>query len=172
MSDAAPPGAAAALALPAGVRLRPAGDADLPLLERVYASTRTEELAMTDWDDAKKAAFLAFQFQAQHHHYRTHYHDAEFLVIACGGQDVGRLYLHWRRAELRVVDIALLPEARGRGIGGALLEALMAAASAQGKAVSIHVERMNPAMRLYTRLGFRKAGEHGVYDLMEWRAGA
>ena len=42
--------------------------------------------------------------------------------------------------------------------------------AAQGQGVSIHVERMNPAMRLYLRLGFAKVDEHGVYDLMEWRA--
>lgn len=158
------------LQLPPGVALRPITDADLPFLERVYASTRTEELAQTDWGDAQKAAFLSFQFQAQHRHYATHYTDAEFLVVERDAAAVGRLYLHWRREELRIVDIALLPEARGDGLGTTLLEALQAAATAQRKRVSIHVERMNPAMRLYLRLGFRKAGEHGIYDLMEWRA--
>lgn len=164
--------ARALLALPQGVRLRPITDADLPFLERVYASTRTEELAQTGWSDTQKQAFLSFQFRAQHHHYTTQYDDPELLVIERDDRAVGRLYLHWRRAELRIIDIALLPEARAQGLGSALLNTLMAAASAEGKAVSIHVEQMNPAMRLYLRLGFRKAGEHGVYELMEWRGGA
>jgi ribosomal protein S18 acetylase RimI-like enzyme len=147
-------------------------DADLPLLERVYASTREDELAQTDWSDAQKAQFIAFQFQAQHRHYTTHYHGAQFLVIEREGVPVGRLYLHWRSDELRVVDIALLPEARGHGIGNALLDALMAHAASQGKGVSIHVEQMNPAMRLYQRLGFVRIGEHGIYRLMQWRPDA
>jgi ribosomal protein S18 acetylase RimI-like enzyme len=156
------------LSLPPDVGLRPIVDADLPLLERIYGSTRVEELAQTDWDEAGKAAFIAFQFQAQHLHYTTHYHDAQFFVIERDGEAVGRLYLHWRERELRIVDIALLPDARGHGLGGALLKALMDAAAAAGKTVSIHVEQMNPAMRLYQRLGFRRIGEHGIYHLMEW----
>lgn len=158
--------------LPPGITLRPITEADLPFLEQVYGSTRTEELARTDWDDAQKAAFIGFQFRAQHQHYQAHYGGAEYYVIEHHGRAAGRLYLHWRAAELRIVDIALLPQARGLGTGGALLAALMRAAAAAGKAVSIHVERMNPAMRLYRRLGFRKAGEHGIYDLMEWRSDA
>jgi ribosomal protein S18 acetylase RimI-like enzyme len=155
--------------LTAGLRLRPACDRDLAFLESVYAGTRAEELAQTDWTDAQKAAFVSFQFRAQHQHYRTHYADAQFQVIERAGIPVGRLYLHWRATELRIVDIALLPEFRGHGVGGAVLGALLACAGTHGLTVSIHVERMNPAMRLYRRLGFGKAGEHGIYDLMEWR---
>ena len=82
--------------------------------------------------------------------------------------------MKWRAVETakRIVDIALLPEARGHGTGAALLSALLAAAARDGRSVSIHVEQMNPAMRLYHRLGFLKAGEHGIYHLMEWRADA
>lgn len=156
------------LQLPEHLRLRLITDADLPFLERVYASTRTEELAQTDWSAQQTSDFLAFQFRAQHQHYLAHYRDAGFFVVEHDGLAVGRLYLHWRGDELRIVDISLLPEARGRGLGGTLLQALMAQAAAEAKSVSIHVEQMNPAMRLYLRLGFRKVGEHGIYHLMQW----
>jgi ribosomal protein S18 acetylase RimI-like enzyme len=66
----------------------------------------------------------------------------------------------------------LLPEYRGKGLGAALLRDLMDEAAAAGKAVSIHVEKFNPAMRLYRRLGFATAEDKGVYDLMRWTAGA
>lgn len=164
------PACGTALRLPPDLRLRPTTEADLPLLERIYASTRIEELAQTDWSDAQKADFLRFQFHAQHQHYTTHYTDAQFFVIQRDGVPVGRLYLHWRPSELRIVDIALLPEHRGHGTGGALLRALLEAADGHGMSTSIHVEQMNRAMSLYRRLGFRKIGEHGIYHLMEWRA--
>ena len=72
---------------------------------------------------------------------------------------------------MRAHDIALLPEHRGAGIGGRLLQDLLTEAAASGKRVSIHVERFNPAMRLYERLGFTKQEEVGVYFRMEWSAG-
>jgi ribosomal protein S18 acetylase RimI-like enzyme len=81
----------------------------------------------------------------------------------------GRFYVHRREREIRLMDIALLPEHRGRGIGSALLHDLFAEAAAAGKRVTVHVEEYNPARRLYERLGFKKIGEHGVYHLMEWR---
>jgi L-amino acid N-acyltransferase YncA len=59
---------------------------------------------------------------------------------------------------------------RGRGFGTALFRDLMDEAAAVGKAVSIHVEKFNPAMRFYRRLGFTSVEDKGVYDLMHWSA--
>lgn len=160
---------ASTLALPAGLRLRPMVEDDRPFLLQVYASTRSDELALTAWSEPQKADFIAFQFHAQHTHYAHHYHDAEFLVIEREGRAAGRLYLH-RGQDLRIVDISLLPEARGQGIGSALLRALMDEARASAIPVSIHVERSNPALRLYRRLGFLPVSEHGIYLLMRWRS--
>jgi ribosomal protein S18 acetylase RimI-like enzyme len=150
---------------------RPAADADLLFLFDVYAGTRAEELEATGWPEELRRIFLRQQFDAQHHHYRAHYPDAEWLVVSQHGRDVGRLYLEEWPSQYRIIDIALLPEARGQGIGGAILADVLAMAAAVGKAVSIHVEKNNPALSLYRRLGFATAEDKGVYDLMEWRAG-
>ncbi len=156
----------------AGARLgfRGISDSDLPLLARIYASTRTEELAPVPWSKAEKAAFLEMQFRAQHAHYQQYYPQAEWLVMMRGDEDIGRLYLERLPSQHRIIDIALLPEYRGHGFGGALLRDLMDEAAAAGKAVSIHVEKLNPAMRLYRRLGFVTEEDRGVYDLMRWTA--
>jgi ribosomal protein S18 acetylase RimI-like enzyme len=160
------------------LHLRPITDADVPLLLRIYASTRAAELAAVPWDDAAKAAFVQMQFQAQHQHYRQQYADAQFCVAEAGSEDgqgrvaVGRLYV-WRRAgSLHIVEITILPEFRQRGFGTWLLQALQCEAAAAGRAgvVSIHVEHGNPALSLYRRLGFQKVRENGMHDLMEWRA--
>jgi ribosomal protein S18 acetylase RimI-like enzyme len=154
-----------------GLTFRPMSDADLPFLAALYASTREAELAPVPWSDAEKRAFLRQQFEAQHVHYMTYYGDAEFLIIEKDNEAVGRLYLHGGAAELRIVDIAFLPDWRGRGLGTAILQDLCEEAAAAGKAVSIHVECYNPALRLYRRLGFAQVEDKGVYRLMEWRAG-
>jgi GNAT superfamily N-acetyltransferase len=149
--------------------LRPAEAADRDLLYRIYASTREEEIALTDWTESQIAAFLTQQFTAQDTHYREHYSGAVFNLILLDGDPVGRLYLHRRLSDIRIMDIALLPPHRNRSIATALLRDLQTEAATAATPLTIHVEQFNPALRLYTRLGFRPIAEHGVYLLMEWR---
>jgi ribosomal protein S18 acetylase RimI-like enzyme len=155
-----------------GLNFRRITAADLPFLARVYASIRAEELAATDWSDQHKAAFLDQQFQAQHAHYQRYYPNADWLVTGHQGRDIGRLYIERWPSQHRIIDIAFLPEHCGKGFGAALLRDLQDEAAAAGKAVSIHVEKLNPAMRLYRRLGFVTEEDKGVYDLMRWTAAA
>jgi len=149
--------------------LRPVSPDDQEFLYRVYAATREEELAQVDWEVSQKEAFLRMQFNAQHAYYQENYREAAFQVILLEGEPVGRLYLHRRPQEIRIVDISLLPAFRGRGIGSTLLKEILAEGDRSGRVVTIHVERFNPALRLYTRLGFRQAADRGVYLFMEWK---
>jgi ribosomal protein S18 acetylase RimI-like enzyme len=159
-----------ARAAKAGLTFRPITDGDLPFLALVYASTRAGELAATDWSDEQKATFLEQQFRAQHAHYQRYYPQADWLVTVREGEDIGRLYIERWPSQHRIIDITLLPAHRGRRLGYALLRDLQDEAAAASKAVSIHVEKFNPAMRLYRRLGFATAEDKGVYDLMRWTA--
>ncbi|MDH2386759.1 GNAT family N-acetyltransferase [Bradyrhizobium sp. CER78] len=145
-------------------------EADLPFLGRLYASTRAEELAVVPWSEADKAAFLEQQFRAQHTHYQQYYPNSDWLVITHGAEDIGRFYIERWPSQHRIIDIAFMPAHRGKGYGEALLRDAMDEADAAGKDVSIHVEKLNPAMRLYRRLGFVTEEDKGVYDLMRWRA--
>jgi len=145
-----------------------AGSADLAFLCRLYASTRQEELAQTGWPQAQIDSFLQQQFEAQHVHYMKHFAKAKFdLILNTRGQPIGRLYLDERQDEIRIIDIALLPANRGNGIGGRILEDILAQAQKSHKPVRIHVEKNNPAMRLYRRLGFFPVEDQGVYELLE-----
>lgn len=142
----------------------------MEFLLRVYRSTREEELAMiVDWTAEQKDSFVRQQFAAQHAWYQEHYLGASFDVVLVDGVPAGRLYLHRRPAEIRLVDITLLPEARGAGLGTSILRDLLAEGQAAGKPVTIHVEIYNPAMRLYERLGFRPVEDRGPYRLLEWQ---
>jgi ribosomal protein S18 acetylase RimI-like enzyme len=151
----------------ASITLRLATDDDLELLYRIYASTRTEELAIVPWTDAQKEDFLRMQFHAQHTYYTQQLAGTLFQIILADGEPAGRLYVDRHESDIHIVDIALLPNYRGQGIGTSLLNDLIAESEASRKTVSIHVEKYNPAMRLYERLGFRKIGDLEVYDLME-----
>lgn len=148
--------------------LRPIRPEDEPFLFRVYAGTRTEELAVVAWSDAEKEAFLLQQFRAQHEYYRENYSRASFDVIEVGGQPAGRLYVDRRQDEIRLVDIALLPEHRASGLGSRLIEGLLEEGRATLRVVTIHVEKLNRALRLYERLGFKVVADKGVYWFLEW----
>lgn len=149
------------------VGLRPIEEADQPFLERVYASTRAEELALVDWSDEQTQAFVAMQFAAQSAHYAQHYTGMSADVVLVDGEPAGRLLVaRWPR-EIRIVDISLLPEHRGGGAGTALLRDVLAEGDREGKPVTIHVERGNRARELYERLGFAEIGDAGAHALLE-----
>ncbi len=151
------------------IALRPTDTADEAFLLEVYASTRADELALTSWSDEQKDQFVRMQFTAQDRYYREHFTAASFEVILIDDERVGRLYVDRTPTEIRIVDIALLPPYRGRGIGSQLIETLQAEARARDHPLRIHVERFNPALRLYQRLGFTIVQHGDVYLLMEWK---
>lgn len=151
-----------------GVVLRPEAPEDDPFLIALYRTTRERELDMVpDWSEEQKQAFVLFQFNAQRHHYRTVLEKVAFDVIERAGEPIGRLYSQELNTQLHIVDIALVPEVRGQGLGGAILESLGFHAAKAGKPVGIFVESYNPARHLYDRLGFQPIGEQDIYLEME-----
>lgn len=150
------------------ITLRPIEPADLPFLQQLYASTRAEELAPLGWPAEQQAAFLAQQFAAQHAHYQQHYGNAAFQIVLVNGRPAGRLYLARWPNEIRLIDVTLLPEYRRAGLGARLLSDLLDESVAARKPIRLHVEKFNPALRLYQRFGFISIEDRGVYWLMEW----
>jgi ribosomal protein S18 acetylase RimI-like enzyme len=152
------------------VTMRPVTDEDHPLLFTLYASTRAEELALLPWDEAQRSAFLNMQFTAQQQHYNSYYPESAHLIILKGTSPVGRLWVDRRSDEIRILDITILPEQRGNGIGTPIIKSLMREAGESKKPLTVYVETFNRSLGLFERLGFKKVGEHGINYLMEWVA--
>ena len=157
-----------ASATTAHVELRPVTHHDREFLIGVYGATRDDELSQVTWGEGQREAFVRMQFEAQDSEYRKRNPEGTFDVVEVDGRPAGRLYVDRRPGDLRIVDISLLPEFRGAGVGGQLIVQLMDEAAASGCKLSIHVEIHNRAAELYNRLGFVVADEHGVYRRMEW----
>jgi ribosomal protein S18 acetylase RimI-like enzyme len=151
------------------ITFRPESEEDVEFLYRLYASTRTEELAVVPWSDEQKEAFLRQQFGAQRAHYLQHYDHADYSLILEDGQPIGRLYQNHLPDDVRIMDIVLMPEHRRRGIGRVLVQEVLDAARRDGKTVSIHVEAYNPALHLYESVGFRQIETNGPYLLLQWK---
>jgi len=154
--------------MPGSIQLRPIEERDRAFLRALYATTRADELAAVDWTETQKADFVRFQFRAQHTYYMEQFPDAEFDLVLEDDEPIGRLYVDRREDEIRLIDIALMPERRRSGIGGSLMRRVLDEARQADLPVQIHVERNNPALALYRRLGFEVVEDQQVYYLMKW----
>ncbi len=155
-------------ALAMEVSLRPVClPADVGLLYNIFVSTREDILNLDAWTDKEKDGFLQNQFLLQHRAYTGGYRCPEFMIIQVKGIDAGRLYMEHREKDIRIIDIAMLPLFRSHGAGSALMQDIFLLSGSGARSVSIHVEKSNPAMRWYRRMGFVKIEDADVYDLME-----
>jgi ribosomal protein S18 acetylase RimI-like enzyme len=152
--------------------LRPVQAEDESFLLQLYASARAEEIAQVAWDETQKQAFLQMQFAAQQNHYRAYFPEATHSLILVDQVPVGQIYLDRRAAEIRILDLTLLPSARGRGLGTHLLQELIKEVETTHKTLSLYVESFNRSLGLFARLGFVKAGDNGLSCLLEWHPAA
>ena len=143
---------------------------DTPFLFALYTETRANELKFAPWDEEQKTAFLQQQFQLQHHHYTTNYQNACFQIIKSDEIPIGRLYVAELADEIRIIDITILTEFRGKRIGTGLIEEILHDANEKNKVVQIYLETINQSANLFARLGFVPVTDDGVYQL--WRKSA
>lgn len=141
---------------------------DADFIAKVYFSTRKDEFAMPGWSDAQLEIFLKMQFDAQRQSYAMQFPEAENSVIKLGEIAVGRLIVDRIESEIRLVDIALLPEFRKLGIGGKIIKNLISEAENKQLPLTLTVEKTNEgAFRLYQKLGFEIVGDNAIYIAMK-----
>lgn len=154
------------------VTLRLATPKDEQFLYELYCSTRAEEMAAWGLDQAQQKVFLELQFKARQRHYDIAFSGAEHKIILCDDRPIGRILVYRSEHEIRLVDIALLTEHRSKGVGASLIEALLEESRTTGKSVTLHVDKISRAARLYERLGFSVTGDTGGSFKMEWQSEA
>ena len=154
------------------VKLRAVTPEDDPFLVAVYASTRAEELAQVEWQEGQKEAFVTWQFEMQRREYDARFPNAQYDVIEIDGLPAGRIWIGRSEEQIRLLDIALLPDFQNRGAGTSLINGLIDEARTSG----IRLRHMvfvfnNDAHRFYERLGFVEIEDVGGYKHMEWKRG-
>jgi ribosomal protein S18 acetylase RimI-like enzyme len=140
------------------IHLESARADDEEFLRRLFESTR-EDLAGIPLPEDQRQALLDMQIRAQRSHYEAAYPAARHEVIYADGAAIGAMRVDDSGDTAVLIDIALLPEWRSRGIGSSLIRTLIEGA----KPVTLHVAASNRAQGLYERLGFRLVADHGVY---------
>lgn len=152
------------------IALRSTADGDREFLLQVYTVSREAELSMTPWDDAQKRAFAAHQLDAQTYTYQVKYPNAAHDIILYDGKPVGRLYVDRGVEQIAILDITVLPEYRGKGIGTRLVSNLQNEAAATNRSVRIYLEHHNPSQKLFRTLGFEVVPDDGIDLRFEWRS--
>ena len=151
------------------VVLRATTEDDLAFVRDVFAGTRRLEVEALGGGGAADA-FIAGQWEARRRAARSaHQHVYEQIIVA-DGRDAG--YVVWAVDEpdaMRILDIAVSDAWRGVGVGSAALAELLARADHDGATVSLHVEHLNPAQRMYERLGFVEVARDERVARMERR---
>ena len=146
------------------ISLRPESQGDEPFLFTLFVSTRDEFLFL---DEAQRDAILRMQFEAQKRHYTANLPGARKDIVLLDEKPIGKLTTVWTEQEIRLADIALLPEYRDMGIGSKLIMAVLAEADKDVLSVRLHVRRQSRAMRLYRRFGFSEKETNEIFCMME-----
>lgn len=142
---------------------------DEVFLNELYASTRSREMEIVPWSGEQKKAFLKMQFEAQDRYYRDRYPNAAFEIIKLNDRPVGRLYHAELADEIRIIDLAFLPEQFDRNVFIGLLEKMLRKGERAGKPVQIYLEADDPAIEIFVALGFRQIDRHGIYFLWQYQ---
>lgn len=149
------------------LEFKPISDMDLPFLYKVYRSTRIQEMQITNWSNDEIERFLQMQFYLQHIQYMGNYDCPSFTIIVHNEIPIGRLYINRFDDEIRIIDIAILPEYRNKGIGSKIIKSIIAESEIKKIPISLHVEHNNTAIDFYRRFDFTLVNDLGVYILMK-----
>lgn len=143
--------------------LRDAVPADAEFEQYLYASTRDDlrPLGPEVFD-----GLVGMQFRAQTMSIKLDHPRADKKIVIVDDTPVGRLIVDADGPAIEVVDVALLPQYRGHGIGSSVLRGVLTHADRLGRSVKLYVEKQSRAVRLCERLGFAVSGDLGMYFAM------
>ncbi len=145
------------------ITTRAATQGDDAFLFGLFRAVRSPEFAHAGLAPAQLDLLMSIQYAGQMQTYGAEYPGADEVVLL-DGEAIGRIWLYRGTAEHHLVDIALMPEYRNRGIGTALLKDAIAGARAAGMRLRCSVAATNTgSLRFHQRLGFQVAGRDDLY---------
>jgi ribosomal protein S18 acetylase RimI-like enzyme len=148
--------------------LRDGGNGDDDLLRQLFETGRGAPLLSCDLPPVLVDQLIAHQLVARQRDHARNHPLARRQIVLTGDGPVGSLSVDRTGEPWYLVDLAVLPTARGRGIATELLARLLAEAGAARVAVELHVDAENPAERLYRRNGFTETAREGPDLRLRW----
>ena len=146
---------------------RPVSKEDEGFVRQLIMQMVMDELGAAMWPEAVRGPLLEMQYRARQEGIRSNWADAEQEIVLVEGRPVGWVVIARRQDAIHLVEIAVVSEHRGRGLGTARIQEVLEESDRTGKPVRLSVATTNPANRLYQRLGFHRAGGDEVRHHME-----
>ncbi|MBK7393693.1 MAG: GNAT family N-acetyltransferase [Chloracidobacterium sp.] len=151
------------------IELLPAIEEDDAFLSQLYRLGRQAEVACFGWDEEQQSAFLDMQFRARQQAYKIQFPKTEYSIVTVDQNSAGCLTVERSADQIRIVDIAILPDYRGRGIATHLIEQLQTESAASARPLVLRVDVTNiKAKELYEKHGFFVSTETQIYYEMAW----
>lgn len=152
------------------IRLVPAGQDDAAWIEELQRCIFAE--ALPDISESQRRPLIEMQLRAQSQQYQSDWPDSSNFLIMAEADRVGRITLCEAAQHYQLVDISILPLFRNAGFGTQVLRQLISRTDAQSKDLQLSVMKSNPALALYSRLGFEIVTDGGVYVEMKRNSGS
>ena len=158
----------ASLHLSDGLGIRPSRDADKPFIKSLYNATR-DDLRLIDAESDFVEALIEQQQQAQTVGYGDQFPNAMYFIVEKLNERIGRVVIDFGSNEIRIVDIAFIPQARNKGYGTTVIRALKQAAGTACAPLVLTVYKSNSvAKRFYEQEGFKVEQSDQMTELMAW----
>jgi ribosomal protein S18 acetylase RimI-like enzyme len=152
------------------LQLRRTQPEDASFLFKLFAESQ-DQLDGLRTDEALWQSLIEMQYRGRQMSYTAQYPNAEdSILVDKDGQPVGRLLLDRRPECWRIVDVAVSVASRGRGLGSGVLRQFQKDAAAAGARLELQVAPLNPARRLYERMGFCAVRVDAIAVEMTWSA--
>jgi ribosomal protein S18 acetylase RimI-like enzyme len=141
--------------LPNGITLRATTASDSTWERRIHDASRSD-LLLIDGEADFVQSIVDFQYRAKGSGHADAYPNAHYYMIEKSADVVGRLMIDFGHNEVRIVDITILPQWHGKGIGTTVLQAMQQVAGriAAPVVLAVQINNIN-ARKLYQSLGFK-----------------
>jgi ribosomal protein S18 acetylase RimI-like enzyme len=152
-----------------GISLCPIEPKDNEFLLRVFKESRPDLNLINDISEEQRESIILEQFKMEKQQLEQIYPNAEFSIIKLNEEPIGRIYIYYGETTNRIVEIGLLEDYRGLGIGQRLMTTVIGNATKMKKNVRLQVAWFNQrAYKFYERIGFKVIENQEVFFEMEY----
>jgi ribosomal protein S18 acetylase RimI-like enzyme len=136
------------------IKLIHATENDSEFFMELFSEIKGSELLLHSWPPTIREQLLSMQYRGFMKSIQEEYPNHEDFLILFQSKMAGRLQIEKNDSFFRIINISLMPDFRGKGIGSYILKNILKEANLRQIPVELDVDVSNPAFFVYQNLGF------------------